>query len=144
MPRKKSYLIPLSTEPTLRPPRVAGERDYSIPRDLWEVDQAAGSLLHWAASPSRVGPGHGVDWVQPFEFTATLRLEEGVTSGRSAKYVHWREEITNKVYPMFISEFVSLVRNGTIAQGRASGRWGFRKRGQNFGIEFVRPYERSL
>jgi hypothetical protein len=136
--RTKQYLVPLRAEPLWRPPRKPdGALDYSAPRDVRVVDEAKGSLLHYAYPTTHQSMGHTVDWVKPFEFTATLTLEPGVKSGRSAKYVMWRDWMTDRVYPMFISEFVTLVREGKVEQGRASGRWTFRKRGQNFCLEWV-------
>lgn len=124
----RDYLVPFSAEPMHGiAPHPSNERI---------VVAAAGSLLHYAhwhdSTPSVV-------WRPPDPFTATLHLQNTVHSGRSAKYVTWEDLHTGRVYPMFIRELVTLVHEGKVTRGFSSGTWRPRKRGQNFGIEFVPP-----
>lgn len=85
-------------------------------------------------------PGRYVDpeWRDIEPFHATMTLEPGVTSGRSAKYVHWRDQDGHQ-YPMFVSELVDLVVSGAAKEGGvAEGDWIVCKRGANYGIRYVR------
>lgn len=81
---------------------------------------------------------HEPDWREVVPFRATMTLESGVTSGRSAKYVHWRDQDGHQ-YPMFVSELVDLVTAGAAKEGGvAEGMWIVCKRGANYGIRYVR------
>ena len=76
------------------------------------------------------------DWRQVEPFYATMKIEDGVTSGRSAKYVHWKD-FNGYTYPMFVSELVGLIVSGTrIEDNEVSGYWIVCKRGANYGIKF--------
>jgi hypothetical protein len=90
---------------------------------------ANGNLMHfpetWRSS---------ITWKPSFVFADTLELLPGVTSGRSAKYVHWRSTTTGVTHPMFASDLVDVVRTGIAAGGLKTGQWTFVKRGMNFGL----------
>lgn len=104
-----------------------------------ELIAAKGSLCHYGDRD--YGYGDKVEWVPPFAFTATLTIE-GLHSGRSAKWVTFREEASGRVYPMFIAELVSLIKLGNIeVGGHVTGCFKVVKRGSNFGIERVTEHE---
>lgn len=110
---------------------------------------ARGSLCHYAEE--RYSPFNGksftssdygsaaIDWVAPeTTFTATLTLDH-MLSGRSAKYVMWKTDEDNpKTHPMFIAELITLLKTGDVKEGGIlTGKFGFVKRGKNFGITYL-------
>jgi len=84
--------------------------------------------------PAKVVPP---DWREVVPFYATMKLDNSVTSGRSAKYVHWTD-FKGKRYPMFVTDIVGLITSGVrIEDNEVSGFWVVCKRGANYGIRFV-------
>lgn len=76
------------------------------------------------------------DWREVVPFYATMTLDTGVTSGRSAKYINWTDE-KGRRYPMFVADVVGLITSGIrIEDGKVSGLWVVCKRGENYGIKF--------
>lgn len=76
------------------------------------------------------------DWRPNEPFEAVMTIELGVTSGRSAKYVHWRDQDGHQ-FPMFVTDLVDVVANGSISQGAVRGLWMVAKRGANYGLRLV-------
>jgi hypothetical protein len=110
---------------------MAKKKDWKVPLDK------NGNLLHYARPPYRSYSGTtGTEWVEPFEFDATLMLDR-METGRSAKFVWWTDIQNSKQYPMFVSELMDIIRQGCKAGGVVKGRWKTVKRGQNFGIALV-------
>lgn len=108
-----------------------------MPAKTTSLEQAPydprGNLLHFA--PSRpAGASWGVDprWRGNEPFTATLTIDR-TKSGRSAKYVIWRDPAGHE-FPMFIVDLVDLAQHATVRRGTVVGRFHVRKRGQNYGI----------
>ncbi|WP_221328991.1 hypothetical protein [Actinoplanes sp. L3-i22] len=97
-----------------------------------------GNLLFYVEGPR----GHSyldddVHWVaytmRPnVAFDATLTLDS-MRSGRSAKYLVWRDADGHH-FPMFISDLTTMLPLVTVRLGVVSGTWIVRKKGQNFGI----------
>lgn len=76
------------------------------------------------------------DWREVVPFYATMKLDGGVTSGRSAKYVRWTD-FNGRSYPMFVTDIVGLITSGIrIEDNEVSGFWIVCKRGANYGIRF--------
>lgn len=92
-----------------------------------------GSLMHF---PGYNGGGANIEWRDNYEFEATLRLD-GMRRGRSAKYIEWKDNKGDAIYPMFIADLLDLMKHGSISGGVAVGRWTFTKRGQNYGIRLA-------
>jgi hypothetical protein len=67
-----------------------------------------------------------------YEFDATLTFKH-FSFGRSAMRANY-EDGNGKVYPMFISEFESLLLAGRIQGVEVSGKWTFGKRGASYGL----------
>lgn len=74
-------------------------------------------------------------------FVATLLCSDFDKGWRSAHRVVWLDEQSKKTYPMFIGKFLQLVKRYTDSQmpyfPRVRGLWGYCKRGENYGIEFL-------
>jgi hypothetical protein len=88
----------------------------------------------WMGPEGTVEP----EWRDVAPFHAVMTLEDGVTSGRSAKYTHWRDQ-DGRRFPMFVAELVELVVTGVVKEGGvAEGGWTVCKRGSNFGLRYVR------
>lgn len=86
----------------------------------------------WSLPYDRVQP----DWCEVVPFEATLTLTPEVTSGRSAKYLHWVDDEGHR-FPMFVTDLVGVVlSNARIEKGRVSGSWVVCKRGANYGIRY--------
>lgn len=98
-----------------------------------------GNLLHWADPNQRPGTWAAAhEWRpnEPMELRLTI---DGVTSGRSAKYVTWTGA-DGKVYPMFVSDIVEMFRDGiTVTAGQVQGVFKVRKRGENYGLTYCGP-----
>ena len=93
-----------------------------------------GNLMHYPDSYYRDPP----EWRpnDPMELRLTI---DGVTSGRSAKYVTWIAANGTR-YPMFVSDIVEMFRLGvTVTAGQVQGVFRVRKRGQNFGLSYEGP-----
>lgn len=75
----------------------------------------------------------GVDWYPNEPFEATLRFD-GFERGRSAAKAWWVSENTGTYYPMFLMDLDTLLRSGTIVDGRITGRFMARKQGANYGL----------
>lgn len=99
--------------------------EYLIPFDK------EGNQLHWA-NPYEEDLAA---WRPNHEFNATLTFE-GIHSGRSAKYLSLTDEKGHK-YTMFVADLLDLIKRGMVNHGRASERWTFIKRGQNYGVRMV-------
>ena len=107
-----------------------------------------GALLHWArpthtSAPATFGRVQIVvepDWRPNRPFRAAMVLQPGLTTGRSAKYVHWRDP-DGRDHPMFVADLVGLVAVGHVDRGRCEGPWMVAKRGQNYGLRLARVDE---
>jgi hypothetical protein len=83
-------------------------------------------MEHW--------PSVNCEWRENDTFLATMQLQEGVSSGRSAKYVWWKNVDTGALYPMFVTDIVDLVLRSTLHNGEVTTFWRAQKRGQNYGL----------
>ena len=95
-----------------------------------------GNLMFWVdgqSAYSYLGEGYVPYTMRPnAAFAATLTLDS-MRSGRSAKYLVWRD-LDDHHYPMFISDLTAMLPLVTVHRGVVSGTWFVRKKGQNFGI----------
>lgn len=98
-----------------------------------------GQQLHWANPDTAFYEPQDCRWVvwrDWFTFDATLELDS-VRSGNSAKYLVVVDRATDKRYVLFVADLVAAARTTTITNGRITGRWGFCKRGQNYGVYWM-------
>lgn len=84
-----------------------------------------GNLAHY--------PEYGTEMREGLPFHGELTLV-GVRRGRSAAYFMWTDS-KGKRFPMFLSEMESLLLASSVIQGKASGSWGFCKKGCNYSIK---------
>lgn len=82
------------------------------------------------------------DWEDVKPFWAVLRVD-GLRTGRSAKYLILEDTVTNKQYPMFVSDLVKGIQQGALdvdgngGEGYLTALWTASKRGANYGIKAV-------
>lgn len=113
--------------------KVRRPGQYRVPYDR------AGNLMHYASERyASESPGQ-VDWRANEPFHADLQLLDEMGTGRSAKYLWWRDVATGLRYPMFVVDLVDLVRHGAIEYGQVLDDWAVRKRGTNYGLINWRP-----
>jgi hypothetical protein len=92
-----------------------------------------GSVPHYYGG---YGQQNGVEWKDPeFTFDGVL-VFEGYSRGRSAAYFNFRNRDTGAQYSMFLTDMEDILKHRIIALGMIGGRWGFVKRGGNYGIQF--------
>jgi hypothetical protein len=83
-------------------------------------------------------PGYGdVNWVDNFENRFNLKLEK-YGRGRSSVTFDFRCQDTGAVYQMFVSDLVEMLLKVTLNYGEISGSFTFCKKGQNYGIVFIK------
>lgn len=75
-------------------------------------------------------------------FDAVLLLDR-TERGRSAAHFIWKQVPgygDGLERTMFLADLAALIKSGvTISDGRVTGRWAYRKRGQNYGVYLVVP-----
>lgn len=76
-------------------------------------------------------------WKPYHEFDDTLIL--WITErGRSAAHFWWVRESDGMKFPMFMADLLNLAKTeGIRPGGRVTGKWGFTKRGSNYGVYFI-------
>jgi hypothetical protein len=94
----------------------------------------------WTAWMERRIREETFDWVTPEEFTDTY-VVEGSYRGRSAAGFELKSKTTGGECVMMIADMRDMLLNATIVKGEVSGRWIFKKRGQNYGISYVGEVE---
>lgn len=116
---------------------------------LVPFEKDTGSLLHHAVESDhewyrKSHLDHGeplpnwvekVEWRENIPFKRTILIDTSMR-GRSAAYLVWKDT-SNATFPMFLTDIVSLIREGRVEYGLATGWWNVAKRGQNYGIRFV-------
>lgn len=104
-------------------------------KKTWRYPTAPdGSIPHWAVD-------RGVDTPQvtwhddpdSWELHGVHLTLDGMRSGRSAKYVIWRD-VNGRQFPMFITDLLDLITRGEVHKGTTTETMRVVKRGQNFGI----------
>lgn len=97
-----------------------------------------GSLQHY---PEIRGWGETAvmpEWREVEPWSGALTLVD-YARGRSAAYFLFRDDQDNE-YPMFLKDFGELVKNEMPeSPGRFLGKWSMCKRGQNYGVQAVKP-----
>lgn len=108
---------------------MAKKKLYLIPFD------DKGNQMHYA-DPFVHLSGHtdSNDWREPFEFEATICFQ-GYRRGRSAAYFLFKDQHTGVEYTMFLTDMEATISH--MVRGSVNGRWGFVKRGMNYGISLI-------
>lgn len=76
-----------------------------------------------------------VDFVAPTPFVAELKLCDESRYPGSTVTLH--DELNGIYYPMFITDFMKMVRIAMLNRGCVTGRFGFVKKNINFGIVYL-------
>lgn len=79
-----------------------------------------------------------IKWVEPYEFEAEMKFD-AIERGRSAARCVFEDIATKKKYRIFMKDISDILKQDqlTIQGGVISGKWGFCKRGENYGIKLV-------
>tara|TARA_R110000803_G_scaffold138232_2_gene205065 strand:+ start:145 stop:498 length:354 start_codon:yes stop_codon:yes gene_type:complete len=72
-----------------------------------------------------------------YEFQDTLTLDGG-SKGRSSVSFTFVGKNVCKQYEMFFNDFIIMVKENDLKEGRISGTWRFVKKGANIGVQFVK------
>lgn len=93
-----------------------------------------GNVMHYP----RYGFDRWEEWLTPFH--AVMEIA-GTMSGRSAKYYILKDE-NGRTYPMFVSDLGKMIQQSTveIKDAKLTGWWFGSKKGSNYGIKTVEPY----
>lgn len=83
-----------------------------------------------------------VDFVAPTPFVADLKLTD--VNHYPGSTVTLYDELNSIYYPMFMSDFMAMVRNTTLNRGRVTGRFGYVKKNINFGIIYLGEKEENV
>lgn len=76
-----------------------------------------------------------VDFVAPTPFVAELKLSD--KNHYAGNTVTLYDELNSTYYPMFVSDFMAMVKIAVLTRGRVTGRFGFVKKNINFGIVYL-------
>ncbi len=91
-----------------------------------------------AGGNMQVFPDNLTEWRPNTPFEAALHIV-GTERGRSAARFIAENTETGARYPLFMTDLLAIVQNGTIERGVIFGTWVGRKRGQNYGISLQIP-----
>lgn len=78
----------------------------------------------------------GFCWLPNDSFVSLLDIVYTERGQSAARFV-LENAATGLKYRMFLTDMLDLARNATIMKGAVSARWGFVKRGANYGIKLV-------
>jgi hypothetical protein len=111
--------------------------EYKVPYD------ARGNLLHYACIDKYFNEDNSTTQLRDNAvFLASMEIQEGITRGRSAKYVHLKDVESGALYPMFVVDLVDAISRGSVRQGIFPATyWRVQKRGQNYGIRRAKANE---
>lgn len=94
----------------------------------------AGGVAYTKPDGSR---GYGLFWSDEVTFEAVMKID-GMYTGYSAKGLQVRDIDTDKVYNMFVSDFIKAAPRYVITNGVfPKMEWTVSKRGNNYGIKPV-------
>lgn len=103
----------------------------------YQAPTEAGNMLGWANDWCGYGGKKtGVEWREPYEFTATLILED-FHRGRSAVEITLLDSVTAKSYIIRGKEFLNAMKTGVCNRGTIRGRWGFKKQGASYSLTYL-------
>ena len=103
-------------------------REMKVPFD------PAGNLLHYAKL--REYYQKDVVWLDNLEFETKMTLMS-FERGRSAAYFIMQNP-SGRRHPMFMKDLFEMLMATTSVNGEVYGTWTFVKRGQNYGLQWVR------
>lgn len=92
----------------------------------------------WRKCWERDTKEYAFDWVDPEEFVDTFEIT-GYYRGRSAAGLELKSLTTGGDCCMMIKDLTFMVMNASIDKGKVTGRWIYKKRGQNYSVEYLGP-----
>jgi hypothetical protein len=95
-----------------------------------------GRLMNYASEYSSLDKPH--EWKDNHEFEATLTFQ-GFERGRSAAHGVFKNAEGHR-FVVFLKDVDTLITSGAMRTGGiVSGTWCYCKRGQNYGVQLVKP-----
>lgn len=80
-------------------------------------------------------PGHLIDFVAPDPFFADLKVSsENIYGDKAVTFYSFKNDT---YYPMFLSDFMAMVKITVLNCGQVTGRFGYVKKNTNFGIVYL-------
>lgn len=143
--KKPTYKIPVNRHTKSVPSYTDGEYWTNNLRERFETELAAGftprpgwgwTEENWTEYTKNRIKELEFDWVEPAEFTDTFGIKDW-SRGRSAAGINLTSKTTGGTYYMMISDLFELLSKATIASGEVTGRWIVKKRGANYGIQYL-------
>lgn len=110
---------------------VAGyEASVSVHNRQWTTED------HWRKWTERDAKDYDYDWLDPEEFVDTFTIT-GYYRGRSAAGLELKSGTSGGDCCMMIKDLTFMVMNADIQGGKVTGRWIYKKRGQNYSVEYL-------
>jgi hypothetical protein len=143
--KQPTYKIPVNRHTKSVPSYTEGEYWINNRRERYEAELAAGFVENpgcgwteesWTEYTKNRIKELEFDWVEPAEFTDTFEIKDW-TRGRSAAGINLKSKTTGGAYYMMISNLFELLSTATISGGEVTGRWIVKKRGANYGIQYL-------
>lgn len=95
-----------------------------------------GSLLSYADTWMLQSGQAEMREIVPFDAVLVLN---GMHRGQSSALLYWIIENDDRRFPMFLTDVCTLMSSSVITHGRTGMcTWTVRKRGQNYGLKFVK------
>ena len=104
--------------------------------DVPEKNRQWTSEENWQNWKDRDIKEYSFDWADPEEFVDTFEIT-GYYRGRSAAGLELKSQATGGDCCMMIKDLTFMVMNANIKNGKITGRWIYKKRGQNYSVEFL-------
>jgi hypothetical protein len=96
----------------------------------WQTEE------NWRKWMTRTIEETSFDWFEPQEFVDTFTIT-GYYRGRSAAGLELKSGTSGGDCCMMIKDLTFMVMNADIQGGKVTGRWIYKKRGQNYSVEYL-------
>ena len=112
--------------------QLAAGYEASVPEHnrQWQSEE------HWRKRLNERLKEYSYDWVDPQDFFDVFEIT-GYYRGRSAAGLELRSTTSGGDCCMMIKDLTFMIMNAHIQKGRVVGRWIYKKRGQNYSVEFL-------
>jgi hypothetical protein len=101
-----------------------------VDRRQWQTEE------NWRRWREQDAKNYDYDFIDPEEFVDTFEIT-GYYRGRSAAGLELKSASTGGDCCMMIKDLTFMVMNADIQDGKVTGRWIYKKRGQNYSVEYL-------